>query len=167
MFKNLDQFFQQARESVAPFDAWAATFAPDAVADHLCYKCSSRDEFETIRAMFETDSAYVYQSIISNRRIAIIKFSLPIPSALGDIWFLELSDQKPDGSQESGFDHVEMYPSAGTMEELADRLERNGCVVEKVVRPHHTTYDIVVQGSFKARIEPDALVEKIKREEMR
>ena len=167
MFKNLDQFFQQARESVAPFDAWAATFAPDAVADHLCYKCSSRDEFETIRAMFETDSAYVYQSIISNRRIAIIKFSLPIPSALGDIWFLELSDQKPDGSQESGFDHVEIYPTCGTMDALAADLELKGVVVEKVVRPHHTTFDIVIEGRLKIRIEPDALLEKIRREEMR
>ncbi len=165
MIQSLDQFFQQARESVATFDAWVATFVPDAIADHLCYKCSSRDEFDGLRALFETDSTYLYQSIISNRRIAIIKFLAPIPSALGDIWFLELSDQKPDGSQESGFDHVEMYPTGGTMDALAIELEAKGAVVEKVVRPHHTTYDIVVQGTFKARIEPDALVEKIKREE--
>ena len=167
MFQSLDQFFQQARESVATFDAWAATSAPPATADHLCYKCSSGDEFETIRALFETDSAFIYQSIISNRRIAIIKFLEPIPSELGDIWFLELSDQKTDGSQESGFDHVEIYPTSGTMDELAAELGSKGAIVEKVVRPHHTTYDILIEGTFKARIEPDALVEKIKRDEMR
>ncbi|MEI6510904.1 MAG: VOC family protein [Candidatus Uhrbacteria bacterium] len=177
MIQFLDQFFQQARESVATFDAWVAAFVPDlsseavakvdAIADHLCYKCSSRDEFESIRSLLETSSAFVYQSIISNRRIAIIKFLTPIPSALGAIWFLELSDQKPDGSQASGFDHVEIYPTGGTMDELAIDLEAKGTVVEKVVRPHHTTYDIVVRGTFKVRIEPDALVAKIKRDEMR
>ena len=165
MTPSLDQFLQSARESVAVFDTWDVTFAPLAVADHICYKCASRDEFESIRALFETNSAYLYQSIISNRRIAIIRFLVPIPSALGDIWFLELSDQKPDGSQESGFDHVEVYPRSGTMDELADGLEKKGVVVEKVVRPHHTTFDIVVRGTFKVRIEPDALVEKIRREE--
>lgn len=166
MFESIDQFFQQARESVATFDAWAAKFVPAAIADHVCYKCGTSDEFEAIRALFETQSAYLYQSIVSNRRIAIIKFLAPIPSALGDIWFLELSDQKPDGSQESGFDHVEMYPTAGTMDALAADLELKGAIVEKVVRPHHTTYDIVIEGTFKARIEPDALADKIKREEM-
>ncbi len=167
MIRSIDHFFQSARESVATFDAWVAKFVPAAIADHLCYKCGTTDEFETIRALFETQSAFVYQSIISKRRIAIIKFQQPIPSALGDIWFLELSDQKPDGSQESGFDHVEIFPTGGTMDALADRLAAMGAIVEKVVRPHHTTYDIVVEGSFKVRIEPDALVEKIKREEMR
>ena len=165
MIESLDQFFQSARASVATFDAWVAAFAPSAIADHLCYKCSSSDEFERLRAMFETNSSYVYQSIISKRRIAIIKFSQPIPSALGDIRFLELSDQKPDNSQESGFDHVEIYPTSGTMDELAIDLEKKGAVVEKVVRPHHTTYDIIIDGTFKARIEPDALMEKIRREE--
>lgn len=167
MFQSLDQFFQRARESVVAFDAWVLTFVPAAVADHLCYKCSSRDEFEAIRTLFETNSAFVYQSIISRRRIAIIKFLTPIPSALGDIWFLELSDQKPDNSQESGFDHVEMYPTSGAMDELAADLEKKGAIVEKVVRPHHTTYDVVVEGTFKVRIEPDALIEKIGRVEMR
>ena len=179
MIQSLDQFFRQARESVAIFDAWVATLVPPAIADlsseapsvakadHLCYKCGTTDEFEAIRALFEVDCAFVYQSIISNRRIAIIKFSTSIPSSLGDIWFLELSDQKPDGSQESGFDHVEMYPTGGTMDALAIDLEKKGVTVEKVVRPHHTTYDVVVQGTFKVRIEPDALVEKIKRDEMR
>ena len=174
MIQNLDQFFQQARESVATFDAWAVAFVPDlsseapsgAKVDHLCYKCSSREEFETIRALFEAGSAFVYQSVISRRRIAIIKFLKPIPSRLGDIWLLELSDQKPDGSQASGFDHVEIYPTSGTMDALASDIEKKGAVVEKVVRPHHTTYDIVVEGTFKVRIEPDALMEKIKREEM-
>lgn len=165
MIRSLDQFFRQARESVVTFDAWVATFAPEAIADHLCYKCSSRDEFEAIRAMFETGSAYLHQSIISNRRIAIIKFLAPIPSSLGEIRFLELSDQKPGGSQESGFDHVEIYPTSGTMDALAADLEKKGATVEKVVRPHHTTYDIVIQETFKVRIEPDALIEKIKREE--
>ena len=119
-----------------------------------------------MRKMFETASTFVYQSIISKRRIAIVKFVVPIQTALGAIWFLELSDQKPDGSQTSGFDHIEIYPKAGSMEDLADGLNSKGFVLEKIERPHHTTFDGFIMGDFKVRLEPEALVEKIKREEM-
>lgn len=167
MMESTSVFFTRAAEWVAIFDAWVAKYTPSAEADHICYKCESADEFEAIRRLFEAESDFMYQSIISNRRIAIVKFAKPIPSALGDIWFLELSDQKPDGSQTSGFDHIEVYPAAGSMDDLAASLELSGVVIEKIVRPHHTTFDAIIEGSFKVRIEPESLVTKIVRDEMR
>ncbi len=167
MMESTGVFFSRALERMAVFDAWAAKYAPQAIADHICYKCESADEFEAIRKLFETESAFIYQSIISNRRIAIVKFLQPIPSALGEIWFLELSDQKPDGSQASEFDHIEMYPTAGSMDDLAASLESKSVIVEKIVRPHHTTFDTIVEASFKVRIEPEPLVTKIVRDEMK
>ena len=119
-----------------------------------------------MRKMLETESIFVYQSIISKRRIAIVKFVAPIKTVLGEIWFLELSDQKPDVSQTSGFDHIEIYPKAGSMEQLANDLESKGFALEKIERPHHTTFDGFIVRDFKIRLEPEALVEKIKREEM-
>jgi len=158
-------FFLGAKPFVEAFDRWVEKVKPAAVADHVCYKCSSAAEFEAVRRMFEGSSAFVYQSIISHRRIAVVKFTPAVQTALGPIQILELSDQKPDGSQTSGFDHVEIYPTAGTMDALADQLGAAGTSFEKVVRPHHTTYDAVIFGSFKVRLEPEPLLEKIKRDE--
>jgi hypothetical protein len=77
-----------------------------------------------------------------------------------------LSDQRPDGSQTSGFDHIEIYPKAGSMEQLADDLSSKGFAVEKIERPHHTTFDGYIGEDFKIRLEPEVLVETIAREEM-
>ncbi len=166
MTKNIDGFFAASEEFINYFNTWIESYSPAATADHICYKCSSNEEFETLRSIFEHESQFVYQSIISKRRIAVIKFLQPLKSSLGDIWYLELSDQKPDGSQTSGFDHIEVYPIEGSMDALADALASQGVAMEKITRPHHTTYDIFIEGEFKVRIEPEKLLLKIQREEM-
>jgi len=163
---SVSSFFNLAHPSVEVFNAWAQKYAPDATADHICYKCADSAEFEAIRKMFEFESAFIYQSIISKRRIALIKFLVPIETVLGNIDLLELSDQKPDNSQTSGFDHIEIYPTVGTGENLVSDLESKGAVFNKIIRPHHTTFDAVLIDEFKIRIEPEALMLKIKGEEM-
>jgi len=166
MFKNLEDFFLAGQSSLNQFNIWAEKIKPAARADHLCYKCIDATEFEYLRSLFESASSFVYQSIISNRRIAIIKFQKPLETILGEVWFLELADQKTDGSQTSGFDHLEIYPSSGSVEQLAEQLIEQKVPLEKIVRPHHTTYDTEIFGSFKVRIEPEPLIEKIKKMEM-
>ncbi len=166
MPNDLASFFASSQPWIAVFNTWSGPFVSIATADHLCFKCASSAEFESLRAMFEAESAFIYQSIISNRRIVIIKFLKPVTTILGDIWFLELSDQKPDKSQSSGFDHIEIFPTSGSLESLVEKIESTGQTLEKVVRPHHTTFDIAISGNFKVRLEPNALVEKIKVEEM-
>ena len=164
---NLSDFLNTAQQFVDQFNHWASKNNPPAIADHICFKCADAEEFESLRRLFETESGFVYQSMIAKRRIAIIKFLQPIKTNIGDIWYLELSDQKPDGSQVSGFDHIEIYPTEGSMDMLAEYLEGKGTTFEKVVRPHHTTYDAEIFGTFKIRLEDESLVEKIKREEMK
>lgn len=164
---------QKFFETAAPVIAAFGTFATDhqlagrAAAEHICYKCASSASFEAIRAMFESESTFIYQSIISKRRIAIIRFREPLDTALGPITVLELSDQKPDGSQTEGFDHVEIYPTTGSIDDLVAYLQSKDVAIETVSRPHHTTHDIVLAGGFKVRIEDEPLLNKIKREEMR
>lgn len=168
MISTLDQFYNEAAESAALLNAFAKKhdLANIARADHICYKCSSSNVFETMRMMFEFRSAYIYQSIISKRRIAYIKIPRSLSTSLGDINFLELSDQKLDGSQTDRFDHIELYPIGISYEELVQKIVRGGEVAEKVERPHHTTHDVKLDTGFLVRFEPDALVDKIKREEM-
>lgn len=133
--------------------------------DHLGFKCSSAQEFEAMRKMFESGSDYIFQSIISNRRIALIKLSDPIQTTFGFISVLELSDQKPDQSQKSGFDHIEVYPVDSSVENLVKSIQEKGIDIHQEIKPHHTTWDFFVDN-FKVRIEPGALIEKIKQEEM-
>ncbi len=167
MYETVEQFFSRCSADVAGFNAWAERMQPTAKADHLCYKCGSREEFVALRALLEPWAPFFYQSMIAGRPIAFVKLAVPIETPLGEIWFLELSDQKPDGSQSSGFDHIEIYPTSGTMEELAHSLEAAGQAFEKVVRPHHTTYDAVIHQTFKVRLEDEPLIAKIMRDEMR
>lgn len=164
---EMADFMDGARRSAQTFDAWINDRKPDARADHLCFKCASSDEYEMMRRMFESDGAFVYQSIITKRRIAIIGLRTAVPTLLGEIRVLELSDQKPDGSQTSGFDHIEIFPTNGSVEDLLHRLESSGALFERIERPHHTTYDTEIGGGFKVRLEEEPLIEKIKREEFR
>ncbi len=166
MLQTVEEFWAEAQRFVGIFDKWVSKFEIGGKADHICYKCGEREEFEVMRRMFEGESAFVYQSIISGRRIAVIKFKRPLTTTLGEIWYLELADQKPDMSQKAGFDHIEVYPIEGDMERLAEKLQAQGIELKKVVRPHHTTYDGIIQGDFKLRLEDEELIQKIKREEM-
>ncbi len=117
--------------------------------------------------MFETECTFIYQSVISKRRITLVKFLAPITTALGDISLLERSDQKPDGSQTSGFDHIEIYPTHHSIEDLVTSLETQGALFEKIIRPRHTTFDATLLDDFKIRLEPEALLKKVTATEMK
>ena len=170
MITDLQSFMREAESATRTFNMWAGSLKPRAVADHLCYKCADAEEFARIRAFFETDGSYLYQSWISGRRIAVIRLPDPIATPLGSIGFLELSDQKPDASQKSGFDHVEIHPPPGSATSASERLALwctvRGTSFTKADRPHHVTYDAVLDGGLKIRIEPERLVDKIMRDEM-
>lgn len=161
MFTSLDEFFSAAGAAVLPFNEFSNRFFSDEVgADHICYKCGSSDAFEAIRSLFEGESVFLYQSIISGHRIAYIKLTRGLPTALGPILFLELSDQKPDGSQWEGFDHVEVYPVSCSYDEMVSRLAAKETVV-RVERPHHTTDDVTLQNGFVFRCSQGPLIKKI------
>lgn len=167
MIQVIEDFNTGAEQYVAMLNAFAEKhqLVGRAQADHICYKCDSRESYERIRALFETESEYIYQSIISKRRIACIRFNKGIETSLGTITLLELSDQKPDGSQQEGFDHIEVYPTTLSYEEMVRELEKSEQVIE-VMRPHHTTHDIDIGSGFLFRFTHGPLIEKIKTTEM-
>ncbi|MBI4087107.1 VOC family protein [Candidatus Kaiserbacteria bacterium] len=167
MLETIHDFKEDAKRYIDLFNAFTGkhNLTDKAQADHICYKCGSKESFEQLRVLFESNSSWIYQSIISNRRIAYIKLAEGIESALGTIHFLELSDQKPDGSQHDGFDHIEAYPTAYSYEEMVRELESSEKVL-KIERPHHTTHDIDIGDKFLFRCTQGPLVEKIKSTEM-
>lgn len=165
--ESLEKFYKDSEKYIQLFDAFVQKhqLVGRAAPDHICYKCSSSDSFEVIRALFEGASKYVYQSIISKRRIAIIAFEREISTLLGPINYLELSDQRPDGSQREGFDHIEAYATERSYDQMVVEFERTERV-KKVERPHHTTHDIDIGGGFLFRCTQGPLIEKIKNDEM-
>ena len=164
----LEGFYKEALKSIQAFNNFVNQYqlTDKAVSDHLSYKCASADEFHQLRQLFEGGSDYIFQSIISKRRIDIIKLINPIETSCGPVFFLELSDQKPDGSQKSGFDHLEFFPSQNSVQDFVKYLTDKNITVIKADRPHHITYDISLEENFKIRIEPESLIKKIIREEM-
>jgi predicted metalloenzyme YecM len=135
-------------------------------ADHICMRCSSSTVYEARRADFEGKSTFIYQSVISDRRIGVIGLAEAIPTTVGNIKYLELADQKPDNSQIDRIDHIEMVPTGITYDELVSKLKANGVELSETVRPHHTTHEIRLPSGFEIRLSREMLIEKVKREEM-
>lgn len=163
---TIEQFYTAA----APFATLLDEFAQKhqlrgfARADHFCYKCSTALEFEQLRALLEPESKYLYQAIISGRRIACIKLKQGIATSLGLVTCLELSDQKPDGSQVSGFDHVEIYPRVIGFNVFLAYSRGMGIVLTKDEKPHHTTYNLMLPNGFEIKLTHVSLFEKIRME---
>jgi len=164
MIGSIEEFYKSALKAIEEFDKFSRDkgIVGIAVADHICYKCDSIENFERMRAMFE--NCRLTQDLIAGRRITYIILKNPVESSLGEIRFLELSDQKPDGSQEEGFDHVEVYPKSGDYESFVSAMRELGVNLNKVERPHHTTYDADIGNGFLIRLTEEPLIEKIKKE---
>jgi len=165
--KTIEKFYADSEKYINQFNQFIKKHELEKIAraDHICYKCESKESFEKMREMLESESKYIYQSIISKRRSAIIRLETGIETSLGTINFLELSDQKPDGSQRNGFDHIEVYPVTISYDEMIKKLESTE-KVKKVERPHHTTHDIDMGNEFIFRCTHEPLIEKIKTTEM-
>jgi hypothetical protein len=124
------------------------------------------EKYESQRRLFESDSRFMYQSIVSKRRISIVGLTAGLETIVGKINYLELSDQKPDGSQKDQIDHLEIVSKEGSHEDLVSHLQAKGVTMKEIVRPHHTTYDIIMPSGFIVRLSHELLIDKIRREEM-
>ena len=136
-------------------------------ADHLGIKCSHTKIYESHKALFEKESRFIYQSIIAGRRISIIGLREGVDTFVGPLNYLELADQKQDGSQTDRIDHLEIIPTTCSYKELIAHLSEKGVTLKETVRAHHTTYDIVLPSGFSIKLSREMLIDKIKREEMK
>jgi predicted metalloenzyme YecM len=164
--------FDELGAEIKPLIDATNTFATNynlvgkAAADHLGYDCASSERFNELREVLENESVYLYQSIIAGRRIAIFKLLVPFETVLGNVSVFELADQKPDGSQVDGIEHIEIYPHHDSFEGLVTYIQKQGIEGKQSVTPHHTTHKFPLSTVFTLKLEPCALLDKIKNEEM-
>jgi predicted metalloenzyme YecM len=164
---TIEDIYKNGEDYIALLNQFAEKFQLQgkALVDHIGYKCASKEEYEHLKSIFENNSNYIYQSMISSRRIAIIRLANPISTLLGEIKFFELSDQKPDLSFKSGYDHVEVSP-VSSYAELVSYIQEQGLSGEASNKPHHSTHNFRVTEDFIIKIESEPLLEKIKAQEM-
>lgn len=165
MISTAADFYQEAQKALALVDHFSRQQALPglAVPDHLGYKCASSSNYLMLQDILGREAQWLYQSFISGRRISIVRTPQSIPSFLGPINLIELSDQKPDGSQRDGFDHIELYPTIN-YNELLSILTKRKLPFHEVARPHHTTYDLRLADGFLVRLTRERLADKIRRE---
>lgn len=163
MIATIENFTNSAKTYIEKLNAFAqkGNLADNVKIDHLGYKCTSNQSFEQARAMFEQNSEYIFQSIISLRRIAYIKLKHPIATDLGDLWFVELQDQKPDGSQVEKFDHVEGYSVGMSYGEMVEKISGFETIIESK-KAHHPTHDVDLGDGFSFKCTYGPLLDKIK-----
>ncbi len=168
MITTFIEFRHAATEKLDAFNNFinAHQLAQTIQPDHFGYRCLNSDEFARMRALFEFESTFIYQSIIAGRRIALIKLKKPFITLAGPLSYVELSDQKPDGSQKSGFDHVEFFSNQKSVAELVSLFAEKGLSFSKIERPHHVTFDHQLENGLILRIEPIALIQKIIEQEV-
>lgn len=166
MIATTFDFYKAAQAYAVRFDDLAAhtlKLHGQITPDHICYKCGTHESFERMLRLFEPEAVRDV-SIISGRTIAYIELTRWVESLMGPIHYLELADQKPDGSQQEGFDHIESYPEDMRYEDLIALLEAAGQNVTEKVRPHHTTHEIKVADDFSFVCTREPLIDKINRE---
>jgi len=168
---KLADFYEKARQSVQQLEGFVSQYNLSGIlkADHVSYKCDSSERFQDVLRIFTGDVKnyrWLHMEPISGRNTAVIRLSSPIETKIGNISLLELSDQKPDKSQENGFDHIEVYPTSTTYEVLVANLESRDVQIREIRRPHHTTHDIRLESGFIIRLTREPLAEKIRNEQM-
>lgn len=166
--RDIESLYSEADPLIRAFNGFVDKFdlAEIAAPDHICFKCESSEEFERVRAILEPRSVFIYQSYISGRRIAKVRLKWGFQTFLGLISILELSDQKSDGLQATGFDHIEIYPKSVSYEELVEKLTGRGVELQESKRPHHTTHDIELGDKYNLKLTHEPILNKIRREEM-
>lgn len=134
--------------------------------DHIGYDSGSNQEYENLRKILEEHSEYLYQANISERRISVFKLNQKISCHQKNLetQYIELADQKPDGSQSEGFDHIEIHPQNISFEELIEICESKNLGFKKKERPHHVTFDLKLSNDLGVKLTNTKLFEKIKNE---
>lgn len=168
MINSIDDFYSLAAEAANKLNTFSTKhdLQGKALADHICYKCDSKETFERMRGAIEPFSKFIYQSIVSNRRVAFLKLKKEIQTILGPISLLELSENKPRKPEENKIHHIEIFSTSLPYEDLVHIFVTAGENVVEDIRPHHTTHDIEIDERFLVRITHEPILEKIKFDEM-
>lgn len=164
MRKSSQDFFSKANEIIGLFEIFSKknNLKSHIVVDHICYKCKSQKEYESIRKYFENESKYFYQTILSGRRISIINLKNTIKTKLGEIKFLELSDFELD-EKIKGFHHIELVLKNISIKDFGKILAKENIEMVFGGAKHHRTHYFYL-GKYKFKITELKISEIIKKE---
>ena len=179
--QTLESLMGQARKRIETLDRFlSSTALPKSCAapDHIGYKCASQQEYDAIKSLLMPGSGaaavcWMYESVISNRRIAYVRFrdEYVLTAQCGPIAYMEIQDQKPDNTQVAGFDHIEVVLKTGKeADNFLYLIKTRGYKVAENIKTHHATKDIILDidnRQFIIKISSIPLVAKIKNEEMK
>ncbi len=133
------------------------------ILDHFGYKCSSHEEYESIKKLFmpqsiEPMALWIHEYWLSGRRVSCISLKdpyIPMMALANKFYYLELQDQKPDGSQISGVDHVEIVLTKKEKDKVVFLCKEQGVPIQENAHPHHNTTDLIFPGcTIKISLQP-------------
>ena len=111
--------------------------------DHLGYSCSSKEEYEMLKAEYEKRSLIINESIIGGRRILYCAIShlLDVGRGYNKIEHIEICEPKPQGNWVNGFDHIELYPiKEEDFSSVGAHLQSHDAAVAEVLGNHVVFY---------------------------
>lgn len=169
-FESFESFEREASVYITVSDKFIVDHKLDGqvIIDHICFKCESSEEYDSLRKIFEVDPSckYLYQVNLSGRRVAYLGLRKGFTAKQGEIMCIELADKKPGHEDRLGFNHVEIYPKTMGYDELVESLVNQGVNASLKTRPHHTTHDISLPDGFMIRLTDQPLIKKITTQEL-
>lgn len=138
--------------------------------DHICYDCGDSGSYERMFEMLSPTYSHFDTSLIGGRKISVFTLTEPFFAYGREVSVLELCDQKPDGTQKEGFDHIEVLPVSNTIKDVGSSMAHMRVVKEVQTRLAAPHLDICMdKGDKRLRIKITdvPLLEKIQRERQR
>lgn len=167
---EINFFYNKLQSYLDNFSAYGAEFNINMKGidfDHICYKCRSQKEYEYLRGLMEIEGKFIYQAIISGRRISIIGFKKPLVSKFGKVKYLELSDKELGSDIIYGCNHLELIPKSISYGEMVKRFKKSNSSLVRNKKKHHFTYDLVISKSLKIKFSKGRVIDHIYKSEMK
>lgn len=96
----LDKIFNHLNQNQVEIGNWEI--------DHICYRTSSQDNYQTSKQMFEKLGICLIESEVNGRLIATYKLDQPIHYKSWIIDLVEVPAPKPNKETIEGFEHIEV-----------------------------------------------------------
>lgn len=133
--------------------------------DHVAYKNSNTENYEKVRKDFGKE-VFIYESVISNRRIAISKFRDPVKVEGKIIKYIEIFEPKPDKITEDKLDHIEIISNNLDYESFVKIFEDSGVELTFEDKGYDRFYAFNTDKGYEVKLSDHKIVDKIYKEEM-
>lgn len=115
--------------------------------DHLCIRCESVDDYNTIlqefltKGVIEGGAAVMVGEEGNKRPIATVRLYSPIETEYGLVRFIEIASPKKGNIYKSGLEHIEWTVNS-TIEEFMKKFSYIKFIEKGLNKPHHPHIEI-------------------------